>query len=149
MPQAPPARFNFAAHLLERNAGRADKVAYLDDAGRLTYGQLEERVRRLAVGLRELGLRREDRVLVLMQDSNAWPVVFLGAMYAGVVPVAVNTLLAPGDYAYMLEHSRAQAAFASGPLLPTLQAALDQAQHEVRAVVVAGGEATGAALDLE
>ena len=149
MPQAPPARFNFAAHLLERNAGRAAKVAYLDDAGRLTYGQLEERVRRFAAGLRELGLRREDRVLVLMQDGNAWPVVFLGALYAGVVPVAVNTLLAPGDYAYMLEHSRAQAAFVSGPLLPTLQAALDEAEHEVRTVVVAGGEATEAALDLE
>jgi benzoate-CoA ligase len=84
-----------------------------------------------------------------MQDGNTWPVVFLGALYAGVVPVAVNTLLGSSDYAYMLEHSRAQAAFVSGPLLPTLQAALDQAQHEVRAVVVAGGEATGAALDLE
>jgi benzoate-CoA ligase len=36
-------------------------------------------------------------------------VAFLGAMYAGIVPVAVNTLLTADDYAYMLEHSRAQA----------------------------------------
>ena len=52
-----------------------------------------------------LGLRREERVLLLMQDGNDWPVGFLGAMYAGVVPVAVNTLLTADDYAYMLEHS--------------------------------------------
>jgi benzoate-CoA ligase len=149
MAQAPPERFNFARHLLEQNDGRAGKVAYLDDAGSLTYGQLEERVRRLAAGLRELGLRREDRVLVLMQDGNAWPVVFLGALFAGVVPVAVNTLLAPRDYAYMLEHSRAQAAFVSLPLLPTLQAALGEARHEVRTVVVAGGAASESAIDLE
>jgi benzoate-CoA ligase len=44
-------------------------------------------------------------VLLLMLDSNDWPVAFLGAMYAGLVPVAVNTLLTADDYAYMLEHS--------------------------------------------
>jgi benzoate-CoA ligase len=140
MPSPPPARFNFAQHLLDTNAGRAGKVAYIDDAGQLTYGELAERVRRLAGALHELGLRREERVLLLMQDTNHWPVVFLGALYAGVVPVAVNTLLTAADYAYMLEHSRAQAAFVSAPLLPALQAAMKQAAHEVRTVVVAGGD---------
>ena len=37
-----------------------------------------------------------------MHDCNDWPVSFLGAMYAGIVPVAVNTLLTVDDYAYML-----------------------------------------------
>ena len=77
-------------------------------------------MRRLAAGLRALGLRREERVLLLMQDGNDWPVGFLGAMYAGLVPVAVNTLLTADDYAYMLEHSRAQAVLVSGALLPAL-----------------------------
>jgi len=48
----------------------------------------------------------------------------LGALYAGIVPVAVNTLLTVDDYVYMLKHSRAQAALVSEALLPTLQAAL-------------------------
>jgi benzoate-CoA ligase len=61
-------------------------------------------------------------VLLLMLDSNDWPVSFLGAMYAGLVPVAVNTLLTADDYAYMLEHSRAQAVLVSGALLPALTA---------------------------
>ena len=51
---------------------------------------------------------------------------FLGALYAGIVPVAVNTLLTADDYAYMLEHSRAQAVLVSGALLPALQGRADQ-----------------------
>ena len=85
----------------------------------------------MAAGLRSLGLKREERVLLLMQDGNDWPVSFLGAMYAGVVPVAVNTLLTADDYAYMLEHSRAQAALVSGALLPALTSALIKSDHEV------------------
>jgi len=95
----PPERFNFAQHLLALNEGRATKAAFVDDTGTLTYGQLQERVRRVAAGLRSLGIRREERVLLLMQDGNDWPVSFLGAMYAGLVPVAVNTLLTADDYA--------------------------------------------------
>ncbi|KAG1305735.1 hypothetical protein G6F62_015527 [Rhizopus arrhizus] len=40
----------------------------------------------MAGALRQLGLRREERILLLMQDTADWPVVFLGALHAGVVP---------------------------------------------------------------
>jgi benzoate-CoA ligase len=133
---APGAIFNFAQHLLAANASRADKLAFIDDLGSLSYGQLEERVRRVAAGLRALGIKREERVLLLMQDSTDWPVSFLGAMYAGLVPVAVNTLLTADDYAYMLEHSRAQAVLVSGALLPVLTAGMVKSDHEVQKVIV-------------
>ena len=133
---APPERFNFAQHLIERNAGRSGKVAYIDDAGSMSYGALFERVRRCAAALKSLGLHREERVLLLMQDCNDWPVCFLGALYAGVVPVAVNTLLTADDYAYMLAHSHAQAALVSGSLLPVLQEAMDKRPHELHSLVV-------------
>jgi benzoate-CoA ligase len=136
----PPARFNFAQHLFALNAAREAKTAYVDDAGRLTYAQLANRAQRFAGALAGLGLRREERVLLLMHDSCDWPVVFLGCLYAGVVPVAVNTLLTPDDYAYMLAHSRAQAAFVSAPLLPVLKAALEKGGHEVRTIVVSRGK---------
>ena len=132
----PPERFNFAQHLLEANAARAAKTAVIDDTGSLTYGALAARVRLLASALCSLGLRREERLLLLMQDCADWPVSFLGAVYAGIVPVAVNTLLTPDDYAYMLEHSRAQAVLVSGALLPVLTAALIKSDHEVKQVVV-------------
>jgi benzoate-CoA ligase len=137
LPAPPPGeRFNFAQHLLAVNAGRSGKTAFIDDLGPLTYGALDQRVRALAGALRALGIKREERVLLVMTDGNHWPVAFLAALYAGIVPVAVNTLLTPDDYAYMLEHSRAQAALVSGALLPTLSAAMVKSDHEVRHVLV-------------
>lgn len=134
--QPPESTFNFAQHLLAANAKRADKIALIDDAGQLTYGQLAEQVRRFASGLQKMGLQREERVLLLMHDSSDWVVAFLGSLYAGVVPVAVNTLLTAEDYAFMMGNSRAQAALVSAALLPTLQAALDLGGHEVKHLVV-------------
>ncbi|SFB84483.1 benzoate-CoA ligase [Polaromonas sp. OV174] len=135
------APFNFAQHLIECNLARPEKTAYIDDVGTVNYGQLAERIRRLAAGLLAAGVRREERVLLLMHDCSDWPVSFLGAMYAGIVPVAVNTLLTREDYAYMLEHSRAQAVLVSGTLLPMLQEAMAKAAHEVRTIIVSRPEA--------
>ncbi len=132
----PGERFNFAQHMLDCNTQRADKAAFIDDCSTLTYGALATQLRQLAAGLRGLGIRREERVLLLMYDSNDWPVAFLGAMYAGIVPVAVNTLLTADDYAYMLEHARAQVVLVSGALLPALTAAMTKADHEVQTVIV-------------
>jgi benzoate-CoA ligase len=134
--EPPGARFNFAQHLIERNAARPAKTAFIDDHGSLSYGELAERVRRMAAALLGAGVRREERVLLLMHDGLDWPVSFLGALYAGIVPVAVNTLLSVDDYVYMLAHSRAQAVLVSAALLPTLQAALARGGHEVKSIIV-------------
>jgi benzoate-CoA ligase len=135
---SPPDALNFAQHLFQINAGRAGKVAYVDDRGRMSYGELGDRSRRFAAALLGLGIRREERVLLLMLDANEWPVAFLGCLYAGVVPVAVNTLLTADDYAYMLGHSRAQAAIVSAALAPQLGKAMGQARNEVKHLIVAG-----------
>ncbi len=137
-PLSLPDKFNFAAHVLEVNAHRSGKTAYIDDIGSLTYGELNKRIHRFAAALRAIGLRREERVLLLMQDTQDWPVAFLGCLYCGVVPVAVNTLLTAQDYAFMLVDSRAQVALVSGSLLPVLKEAMQLAgkNHEVHATVV-------------
>ena len=137
----PPERFNAAAHLLALNTGRPNKLAYIDDTERLSYGELAERVRRCAAGLLALGLRREERVLLVLHDSVDFPVAFLGALYAGIVPVPVNTLLSTDDYAFMLQHCGARALLVSRPLWPSLQAAMAGATLPV---IVSG---KGAALE--
>jgi benzoate-CoA ligase len=142
LPQPPAERFNFAQHLLDANRGRPQSLAYIDDHERLTYGELDERVRRMAAALLALGLRREERVLLLMHDNVDWPVAFLGALYAGVVPVAVNTLLSADDYAYILAHCRAQGALVSQALVPMLQKAMQQAPHELKFIAVSHPDAT-------
>ncbi|RYF75762.1 MAG: benzoate-CoA ligase family protein, partial [Comamonadaceae bacterium] len=121
---SPPAALNFAEHLFALNRGRASKTAYVDDHGTLSYGALEERSRRFAAALLASGLRSGERVLLVQLDTADWPVAFLGALFAGVVPVAVNTLLTADDYAYMLEHCGARGVLASGTLLPVLSQAM-------------------------
>ena len=133
---APPEMFNIAAHLIAANQARPTKLAFVDDVARLSYGELSERIRRVAASLRAAGVKREERVLLLMHDSVDWPAAFLGAIYCGAVPVAVNTLLTADDYAYMLEHSRAQAVIVSGALKGVLKGALVKSDHEVHKVIV-------------
>ncbi len=125
LPSPPAEHFNAAAYLLSLNVLRGEKIAYIDDLQRLSYGALADRVRRCAAGLMALGLRREDRLLLVLQDTVDFPVAFLGALYAGLVPVPVNTLLTADDYAYMLRHSGARTLLVSQSLWPTLQAAID------------------------
>ncbi len=131
-----PNDFNFAEHLFALNRQRAAKLAYIDDRGTLSYGALEDRARRLASALQSAGVQPGERVLLLQLDTSDWPVSFLGCLYAGVVPVAVNTLLTADDYAYMLEHSGAVAALVSGALLPVLHDAMSKAPHALRQLVV-------------
>lgn len=137
-----PERFNFAAHLMQLNTARAAKIAYIDDNSSVSYGELDERIRRVAAGLLARGIRREERVLLVMQDSVDLPVAFLGALFAGIVPVPVNTLLPVADYAYMIEHSNARAIIVSVPLLAHVQEALADAGNAAE-VIVAGDVQTG------
>ena len=60
----PPEFFNFAAHLMSLNGSRSAKPAFIDDSGSLSYGELGSRVRHLASGLRDLGVKREERILL-------------------------------------------------------------------------------------
>ena len=115
-----PRQYNAAHDLIERNlaAGRAAKIAYIDDAGRYTYGELAQRVDRAANALTGLGLEMEDRIMLAHLDTIDFPSVFLGAIKAGIVPIAANTLLTTADYKFMLEDSRARALVVSEALLP-------------------------------
>ena len=119
-----PARtYNAAVDLIDRNlaAGRGNKIAFVDDAGTTTYAQLAERVDRAANALRGIGLKREQRVAIVMLDSADWVALFLGAIKAGIVPVALNTLLTAKDYEYQLNDCRARALFYSAPLAKNLE----------------------------
>jgi len=131
--------YNAAHDLVERNlaAGRGSKIAYIDDGGRYTYAELAERVNRAANALTALGLEMEHRVMLVHLDTIDWPSAFLGAIKAGIVPIAVNTLLTPADYEFMLKDSRARALIVSEPLLPALEPAI-RASPFLKHVIVSG-----------
>ena len=136
-----PREYNAAHDLLERNASRPGKAAFIDAASgaALAYGELTEQSHRFANALRARGFQPESRVLVAMLDTPEWPVVFLGCMLAGVVPIAANTLLTAADFEFMLRDSRAQALVVSKPLLATFDGVIGKVPT-LRTVIVAGGE---------
>ena len=115
-----PKFYNAALDLLSRHAHRMEKTAYIDaSTGQtLSYGELDDQAHRFAQGLREAGFQQEQRVLLCMHDGLQWPVVFLGCILAGVVPVAANTVLTPKDYEFRLQDSRAHGLLVSEALWP-------------------------------
>jgi len=122
-----PRDYNAAHALIERNlaAGRGAKLAYIDDLGSYTYSQLAERVDRAADALVSLGFGMETRIMLAHLDTIDFPAMFLGAIKAGVIPIAANTLLTTDDYRFMLEDSRARALVVSRTLLPAFEPILD------------------------
>ncbi|MBK4736750.1 benzoate-CoA ligase family protein [Noviherbaspirillum pedocola] len=139
--QSPSERFNFARHLFDINRARPNKTAYIDDRESLDYAELELRARRCAAGLLAQDLRLEERVLLVMHDTVDMPVALLGALFAGIVPVPVNTLLPMEDYAYMLQHSGARAVIVSAPLADCVSRALAHAGSSARLIVSGAGDA--------
>ena len=140
-----PRDYNAAHDLIERNlqAGRGDKVAFIDDRGTYTYSEVATRSSAFASVLGDLGLKIEQRILLCLHDTIDFPTVFLGAIRAGVVPIPVNTLLPQADYEYMLSDSRARVAVVSAALLPLFQPLLGKVPFLER-IVVSGGSDSAA-----
>ena len=134
-----PRDYNAAVDLIERNlkAGRGGKVAFRDDRGAYTYAELAERVDRAANALRALGFEPEQRLLLCLLDTIDFPTVFLGAIKAGIVPIAVNTLLTTADYDFMLRDSRARGLVVSDALYDRLAPILAK-QPALKQVIVSG-----------
>ncbi|MBK8070945.1 MAG: benzoate-CoA ligase family protein [Ramlibacter sp.] len=134
-----PRAYNAAHDLLARHDSRAGKAAFIDAASgaTLSFGELRAQSHRFANALRAQGFGPESRVLVAMLDTPEWPVVFLGCILAGVVPIAANTLLTTRDFEFMLRDSRAQGLVVSQPLLGAFEPLLGHMPH-LRTVVLAG-----------
>jgi 4-hydroxybenzoate-CoA ligase len=136
--------YNAVTYLLDRNIGegRADKLAYTDTVSELTYGELQRQSCRVANLLRRLGVRREERVAMIMLDTVDFPAVFLGAIRAGVVPVPLNTLLTSDQYAYVLADCRARVLFVSEALYAVVKDIVGR-MSDLECVVVSGQNAFG------
>lgn len=137
-----PRMYNAAADLIDRHIadGRGPKPAFVDPFRTLTFGELAAETSRMARLLEGLGVPRESRVALLLHDTVDFPIVFWGCIRAGIVPVALNTLLNAEQYAYMLTDSRAKVLVVSAALLPVVQPILGQLPALTH-LVVSGGAA--------
>jgi 4-hydroxybenzoate-CoA ligase len=136
--------YNAVTWLLDRNIdqGRGNKLAFTDTVSELSYGELQAQTCRLANMLRKLGVRREERVAMIMLDTVDFPITFLGAIRAGIVPVPLNTLLTADQYAYVLADCRARVLFLSEALFPVVKDIVGR-MPELEHVVISGNNAYG------
>src|SRR5215813_9830450 len=105
-----PDIFHAAAYFVDRHIAehRAERIAIKCGDESISYRHLYERTNRVANALRKLGVRQEERVLLLLLDSPEFLYSFFGAIKLGAVAVPVSTLCKPAEYEYMLNDSRAQ-----------------------------------------
>jgi benzoate-CoA ligase len=139
-----PRQYNAAFDLIERNlrAGRAQKIAYIDDHGSYSYGDLAERVNRFGNVMSGIGLAAEDRLMLCLLDTIDFPTAFLGGIKAGIVPIATNTLLTTADYDFMLGDSRAKALVVSKALWPTFAPIVGK-HKTLKHVIISGNDEKG------
>lgn len=133
---------NAASWFVDRHIdeGRGDKPAFREAAGlrrTLTYGDLAVQSGRVAGALGRIGILREERAAMFVLDQIEFPMIFWGALKAGVLPIPINTLLATDIYRSILLDSRASIALVSEELLPAVMPAAKDCPH-LRQIVVIG-----------
>ena len=142
---------NAVDYFIDRHVreGRGERIVFIDETRTITYAGLHAETGRFAAGLRVADIRREARIALILLDSIEFPVVFWGALRAGVVPVPVNTMLPADQIGYILGDCRAEAAIVSAALLPALAPTL-ASLPDLRRIIVAGDtEATSGAMSLD
>ncbi|MEZ5234706.1 MAG: benzoate-CoA ligase family protein [Acidimicrobiia bacterium] len=123
-------RFNIAAWLVDRHldAGHGARPAIVCGDQTLRYADVAEQVQRAANGLLACGLRREERVLLVMNDEPAFVAFFLAALRLGAVPVPTSTMLTPAEVAVIAADAHVRVAVVSAEYaghLPAVRAAAD------------------------
>jgi benzoate-CoA ligase len=138
-----PDEFNAAAYFIDRHIsdGRGERIAIECGSDKITYRQLFALVNQTGNGLKRLGVRMEERVLLLLLDTPEFAASFFGAIKIGAVPVPVNTLLKPADYRYLLNNSRARVAIVSQSLVSLLRDIPSKELVYLETIIVVGGEA--------
>jgi len=138
---------NAAVWFVDRHIdeGRADKVAFREadgDKRDLTYGRLARETSQFAGALYRHGVRREERIAMIVRDQIEFPVVFWGALKAGAIPVPINPLLSSQVYETILTDSRAAILVVSQDLWDVVEPAIQGNQY-LRAVLVIGDAPEG------
>ncbi len=134
-----PRRFNLANWFVDRNVdeGRGGRTALIGPDGPTTYAELAALTNRSGHVLRELGVRAEERVLLVLSDSVKFVALWYGAQKIGAVTAEAYTFLQPKDYAYYLDYTRAGVVIADGTTIgPVREAAA--ASRWLRQVLVVG-----------
>src|SRR2546423_3415664 len=135
-----PEIFNATTYFVDGNVsrGRGQRIAIECDDEKVSYQQLLDRTNRVGNALRELGVRIEERVLLLLPDIPEFLYCFFGAIKIGAVAVPVSTSAKIHEYEHMLVDSRAGVAVVHESFLPLIDQIPRERLRHLRHVIVAG-----------
>ncbi|MBI2091157.1 MAG: acyl-CoA synthetase [Deltaproteobacteria bacterium] len=138
-----PARLNIAREVLERpiEEGLGNRTGLVFDEGALTYSELKRRVDAIARGLKRLGVRKGEPILIRMPNSPEFAIAFLALTKLGAIPVLVNSLLGPAELFTILEHAEPRIALTHASRAEALRHV--QLKCAVTKIVCAGGAEAG------
>ena len=136
---------NIAGLLTDGIARAGDRLALVQGSRALTYRALGDRVTRLAAGLARLGLRRGDRIVLLMPNRPELVESLWAAFHGGFVAVPVNWHLHPDEVGYIVRHCGAAAVVVSDETAAATRTLPDA----VRVLRVARADGSDTGLDYE
>ncbi len=108
-----------------------------------SYASFQENVWKAGQALRELGLRKGDRLAMVMPNSDLFLFYWLGALSIGAIVAPFNTALTSTELSYLLAHSEPRVTLTSPRLVPTVAQALSSLRLRTR-LLSAGGPADAA-----
>ncbi len=133
-----------AADILQRNARYyPQREAYVCGTERLTHAQWFDRAKRLASGLYQLGLRRQDRVAVLAMNCLEIYLCYSAAEIASYICAPINYRLAPAEIAFMVQDSQPKILIFESQYAAVIEA-LQPKLHDVKHFVCIGETPTWA-----
>jgi acetyl-CoA synthetase len=122
-----PERFNMARYCLAQSASRLPTkpaLVVIDDPDpqtppleTWTFAQMEDAVLRVAAALEDLGLKPGDRILIRLDNTSTYPILYFGAIAAGLIAVATSSQLTAAEADFLMQDS-APRAVALAPHLP-------------------------------
>ena len=137
------AQYNSLVDLLDDSFKQyASRNAYVGFGKATTFAEVDSTSHLIAAWLQDKGLRKGDRVAIMMPNIVQYPIVLAGVLRAGLVVVNVNPLYTPRELEHQLKDSGAKAIFILENFAATLQEVISRTELE-HVVVASMGETLG------
>lgn len=128
-------------HFIRRGAREfPNNIAIKFQGQAFTFAETNDKVNRLATGLRELGVRQGERAAILMKNCNQWIEANFALMKLGTVQVALNARSAMPENEYILNDSEAATLIAGDNFRAGIEAIRPKLPH-LKRIVWVGGDA--------
>ena len=135
--------YNVVDDFIVRNSSSKTlaKTAFIDNNKSISYENLFYNIKKFAYSLNKIGLKENNRVLIVLEDSIDFPIAFLGSIWRGIIPICINTMLPENDYRYMIEDSETDAIIVSSSRYKTIKNAIKKSKSKAK-IIVSGNNVT-------